>query len=409
MTKNHTKTDALLDDLLKDCESPADILGEHGLLKGLTKRLVERALQAELTHHLGYAPYGRTQAKANNARNGTSAKTIETDQGPVALTVPRDRAGTFEPAVVQKRQRRLEGFDDKVLALYAHGLTTREIQSHLEELYGTEVSPTLISTITDTVLEDVRLWQSRPLEAVYPILYLDCLFVKSRHEGAVKTKAVYVALGVKLDGEKELLGLWVSETEGAKFWLGVFTELQHRGVQDCFVACVDGLAGLPEALETIFPHTQVQLCIVHKVRQSLRYVVWRERRAVARDLRAIYGAATLPEAEEALEKLAQTWDASYPTISAAWRRDWTRLTVFFDYPPEIRKAIYTTNAIESLNYSLRKVLKKRGAFPTDEAILKVLYLGIQRIAKKWTMPIPEWKRALNQFAILLGDRVPIRD
>ncbi len=307
MTKNNTTTDALLDDLLKDCDSPEDILGEHGLLKGLTKRLVERALQAELTHHLGYAAHGRTPpAHDGNVRTGTSAKTIETDQGPVALTVPRDRAGPCDPAVVKKRQRRLDGFNGKVLALYAHGLTTRAIQSHLEELYGTAVSPTLISTITDTILEDVRLWQSRPLEAVYPILYFDCLFVKSRHEGAVKTKAVYVAFGVNLHWEKELLGLWVSETEGAKFWLAVFTELHQRGVQDCFVACVDGLAGLPEALETVFPQTQVQLCIVHKVRQALRYVVWRERRAVARDLRAIYGAATLPEAEEALEKFAQT-------------------------------------------------------------------------------------------------------
>ena len=350
-----------------------------------------------------------TKTKEGNTRNGMSVKTVQTEQGPVALTIPRDRAGTFEPTVVKKRQRRLEGFDDKVLALYAHGLTTREIQSHLEELYGTEVSPTLISAITDAVLEDVRLWQSRPLDAIYPILYFDCLFVKSRHEGAVKTKAVYVALGVTVAGEKELLGLWVSETEGAKFWLAVFTDLQHRGVMDCFVACVDGLTGLPEALETIFPQTQVQLCIVHKVRQSLRYVVWRERRAVARDLRAIYGAATLSEAENALKQFAQTWDAHYPTISAAWRREWNRLTVFFDYPPAIRKVIYTTNAIESLNYSLRKVLKKRGAFPTDEAILKVLYLGMQRIAKKWTMPIPEWKRALNQFAMLLGDRVPTND
>ena len=272
--------------------------------------------------------------------------------------------------------------DDNVLALYAHGLTTREIQGHLQKLYGTDVSPTLISTITDAVLEDVRLWQSRPLEAVYPILYFDCLFVKSRHEGAVKTKAVYVALGINLTGEKELLGLSVSETEGAKFWLSVFTELRQRGIQDCFVACVDGLSGLPEALETIFPQTQVQLCMVHKVRQSLRYVVWKERRPVARDLRAIYGATTLEEAEEALEQFAQTWDASYPTMSTNWRQDWTRLTVFFDYPPAIRKVIYTTNAIESLNFSLRKVLKKRGAFPTDESILKVLYLGMQRIAKK---------------------------
>ncbi len=351
MTKPATKTDALIDDLLQACETPEDILGEHGLLKGLTKRLVERASQAELTNHLGYAPHASHQTKNGNVRNGTSAKTVETDQGPVELAVPRDRAGTFEPKVVPKRQRRLEGFDDKVLALYAHGMTTREIQSHLEELYGTEVSPTLISTITDAVLDDVRLWQSRPLETVYPILYFDCLFVKSRHDGVVKAKAVYVALGVNLLGEKELLGLWVSETEGAKFWLAVFTELQQRGVQDCFVACVDGLAGLPEALETMLPQTQVQLCIVHKVRQSLRYVVWKERRPVARDPRAIYGAATLKEAEEALEQFAQTWDASYPTISTNWRLDWTRLTVFFDYPSDIRKVIDTTNAIESLNFS----------------------------------------------------------
>ena len=409
MTKKSTKTDALLDDVLQHCDSPEDILGEHGLLKGLTKRLVERALAAELTNHLGYAPHARHQAQSGNVRNGTSAKTVETDQGPVELAVPRDRLGTFDPTVGKKRQRRLEGFDDKVLTLYAHGLTTREIQRPLEELYGTEVSPALISTITDAVLEDVRLWQSRPLETVYPILYFDCLFVKSRHEGAVKTKAVYGALGVTLAGEKERLGLWVNDTEGAKCWLAVFTELRQRGVQDCFVACVDGLAGLPDALETIFPQTQVQLCIVHKVRQSLRDVVWKERRPVARDLRAIYGASTLEEAEEALERFAKTWDPHYPTISTNWRRDWARLTVFFDYPPEIRKVIYTTNAIESLNYSLRKVLKKRGAFPTDEAILKVLYLGMQRIAKKWTVPIPEWKRALNQFAILLGDRVPTAD
>jgi putative transposase len=326
--------------------------------------------------------------------------------GLTPLEIPRDRQGSFEPQLVNKRQRRLEGFDDKVLALYARGLTTREIQGHLEDLYGVEISPTLISTITDAVFEEVRTWQSRPLEAVYPILYFDCLFVKSRQEGMVKTKAVYVALGVTLQGEKELLGLWISETEGAKFWLAVVTELQSRGVRDCFVACVDGLTGLPETLETVFPHTQVQLCVVHKVRQSLRYVVWKERRSVARDLRAIDGAATLTEAEQALTQFAETWDATYPTISASWRRDWERLTVFFGYPPEIRKVIYTTNAIESLNYSLRKVLKSRGAFPPDESIVKVLFLGMQQIAKKWTAPIPEWKRALNQFAVLLGDRVP---
>ena len=407
--KASTKTDVLLDELLEGCESPEDIFGKHGLVKQLTKRLVERALRAELTEHLGYAPHAPEGRGSGNTRNGSTAKTVQTAHGDLALQTPRDRAGSFEPVLVPKRQRRLEGFDEKVLALYARGLTTREIQGHLEELYGVEVSPTLISTITDAVLEDVRTWQSRPLDAVYPILYFDCLFVKSRQEGVVKSKAVYVALGVNLQGEKELLGLWLSETEGAKFWLAVFTELQQRGVHDCFVACVDGLAGLPEALETIFPHTQVQLCVVHKVRHSLQYVVWKERRPVARDLRAIYGATTLAEADAALKRFGATWDTKYPTISPTWRRDWARLTVFFDYPPAIRKVIYTTNAIESLNFSLRKVLKSRGAFPTDESILKVLYLGMQRIAKKWTMPIPDWKRALNQFAMLLGDRVPTND
>lgn len=411
MTRGKTpnQPDGLLDELLDGCASPEDIFGKHGLVKQLTKRLVERALRAELTEHLGYAPHAPEGRGSGNARNGSTAKTVQTAHGDLALQTPRDRAGSFEPVLVPKRHRRLEGFDEKVLALYARGLTTRDIQGHLEELYGVEVSPTLISTITDAVLEDVRTWQSRPLDAVYPILYFDCLFVKSRQEGVVKSKAVYVALGVNLQGEKELLGLWISETEGAKFWLAVFTELQSRGVEDCFVACVDGLSGLPEALETVFPQTQVQLCIVHKVRHSLQYVVWKERRQVARDLRAIYGASTLAEAEAALERLGATWDVTYPTISATWRRDWDRLTVFFDYPPEIRKVIYTTNAIESLNFSLRKVLKSRGAFPTDESILKVLYLGMQRIAKKWTMPIPDWKRALNQFAILLGDRVPTRN
>lgn len=407
-TKMPSKTEELLDELLEGCDSSENMFGKHGLVKQLTKRLVERALRAELTEHLGYAPHAAAGRGSGNTRNGSAAKTVQTAHGDLPLEVPRDRQGSFEPLLVPKRQRRLEGFDDKVLALYARGLTTRAIQGHLEELYGVDVSATLISTITDAVLEDVRTWQSRPLDAVYPIVYFDCLFVKSRQEGVVKNKAVYVALGVNLQGEQELLGLWISETEGAKFWLAVFTELQNRGVEDCFVACVDGLAGLPEALETVFPQTQVQLCIVHKVRQSLQYVVWKERRAVARDLRAIYGAVTLSEAEAALEQFATLWDGRYPTISAMWRRQWSRLTVFFDYPPEIRKAIYTTNAIESLNFSLRKVLKSRGAFPTDESILKVLYLGMQRIAKKWTMPIPHWTRALNQFAILLGDRVPTR-
>jgi transposase-like protein len=407
MTSAKTKHDALLDELLKDYTDPKDILGEYGLLKQLTKRVIERALDAELTAHLGYAPHVRHGSEAGNTRNGTSPKTVQTDTGPLYLEVPRDRQGRFLPRLVPKRQRRLEGFDDKVLSLYARGLSTRDIQGHLEELYGTEVSPTLISSITDAVLDEVRTWQARPLAAVYPILYFDALFVKSRQEGAVQTKAVYLALGVTLDGEKELLGLWLSESEGAKFWLSVFTDLKNRGVADCFIACVDGLKGLPEAIEAVFPRTQVQLCLVHKVRNSLKYVPWKERKAVATALRAIYGAATLAEAEQALERFADRWDTQYPAISPSWLADWDRLTVFFDYPPAIRRAIYTTNAIESLNYALRKVLKGRSAFPNDEAILKVLYMGLQHVAKKWTQPIRDWKAALNQFVILFGERVQV--
>ncbi len=407
MTSAKTKHDALLDEWLKDYTDPKDILGEHGLLKQLTKRVIERALDAELTAHLGYAPHVRHGSEEGNARNGTSPKTVQTDTGPLRLEVPRDRQGHFLPRLVPKRQRRLEGFDDKVLSLYARGLSTRDIQGHLEDLYGTEVSPTLISSITNAVLDEVRTWQARPLAAVYPILYFDALFVKSRQEGAVQTKAVSLALGVTIDGEKARLGLWLSESEGAKFWLLVFTDLNNRGVEDCCIACVDGLKGLPEAIEAVFPKTQVQLCIVHKVRNSLKYVPWKERKAVATDLRAIYGAATLAEAEQERERCADRWDAHYPAISPSWVADWDRLTVFFDYPPAIRRAIYTTNAIESLNYSLRKVLKGRSAFPNDEAILKVLYMGLQHVATKWTQPIRDWKAALNQFVILFGERVQV--
>ena len=332
---------------------------------------------------------------------------MQSDTGALEIKVPRDRNGTFEPQLVKKRQRRLEGFDDKVIALYARGLSTRDIQGQLEELYGAEVSPTLISNVTNAVMEDVRAWQSRPLSAVYPILYFDALFVKSRQEGPVKNKAVYLALGINLEGEKELLGLWIAETEGSKFWLSVFNELKSRGVQDCFIACVDGLKGLPEAIETVFPHTRVQLCIVHKLRNSFKYVPWKDRKEVAKDLRAVYGATTLTEAEEALERFSEKWDAKYPAISPSWRAEWERLTVFFDYSPEIRKVIYTTNAIESLNYTLRRMLKTRGSFPNDDSILKILYLAINRVSKKWTMPIRNWKAALNQFVILFGDRVPV--
>ena len=407
MASRQTQYDTLLDELLKDCTTPQEILGAHGLLKQLTKRLVERALEAELTAHVGYAPHARQAGARGNYRNGTGTKTVHLETGPCAIEVPRDRNASFEPQLVKKRQRRLEGFDEKVWALYSRGLSTRDIQGHLEELYGTEVSPTLISTVTDAVLDEVRTWQARPLASVYPILYFDALFVNSRQDGPVQTKAVYLALGINLEGEKDLLGLWLSESEGAKFWLSVFTELKNRGMQDCFIACVNGLKGLPEAMEAVFPKPQVQLCIVHKVRNSLRYVPWKERKAVAADLRAIYGAATLPEAEQALERFADRWDTKYPAISPSWLADWDRLTVLFDYPPEIRRVIYTTNAIESLNYTLRKRLKTRGAFPNDEAIVKVVYLALQQIAKRWTRPIRDWKAALNQFVILFGERVPV--
>ncbi len=397
--------DHLLDALLKG-KTPEQILGEHGLIKQLTQRMVERALQAELTAHLGYDPHERAESPRENARNGVGNKTVLADSGSLEIEVPRDRQGSFEPQLVKKRQRRLAGFDDKVISLYARGLSTRDIQGHLQELYGTEVSPTLISAVTDAVLDDLKAWQGRPLEALYPIVYFDCLFVKSRQEGMVAARAVYLALAVNLQGEKELLGLWIAKTEGAKFWLNVMTELKNRGMRDCFIACVDGLSGFREAIEAVFPHTLVQLCVVHKVRASLQYVPWKERKTVAADLRKIYAAGTLHEAESALDDFARTWDSRYPAISRTWRADWTHLTIFFDYPPEIRKVIYTTNAIESLNHSLRKIIKTRGAFPDDDAVTKLLYLALQNAARRWTMPVRDWPAARNQFMIRFGERMP---
>jgi transposase-like protein len=407
MTRKKSKQDTLIDELLEDVSDPKDILGKNGLLKQLTKRLVERTLEAELTDHLGYEPHEHKGHGTGNNRNGKGNKTVQSETGAIDIDVPRDRNATFEPQLIKKRQRRLKGFDDKVLALYSRGLSTRDIQGQIEELYGVEVSPTLISNVTNAVMDDVRAWQTRPLSCVYPILYFDALFVKSRQEGPVKNKAVYLALGINLEGEKELLGLWIAETEGSKFWLSVFNEIKNRGVQDCFIACVDGLKGLPEAIETVFPATQVQLCIVHKLRNCFKYVPWKDRKAVAKDLRAVYGAGSLKEAEHALDKFSDLWDGKYPAISPSWRSDWDRLTVFFDYSADIRKVIYTTNAIESLNYSLRRMLKNRGAFPNDDSITKILYLAINRVSKKWTMPIRNWKAALNQFVILFGDRVPV--
>jgi putative transposase len=397
----------LLDELLKQVDNPEEIFGKEGLLKELTGRLVERVLEAELTDHLGYEKHNPAGRNSGNNRNGHGKKTIKGEAGQLEIKVPRDRNGSFEPQLVHKRQSRMPSFDEKILSLYARGMTTREIQGHLEELYGTEVSPTLISTVTDAVLDEVTQWQHRPLRSIYPIVYLDALFVKVRHEGRVVKKAVYLALGINLDGEKELLGMWIARSEGAKFWLGVLTELKNRGVQDIFICCVDGLSGFEEAIEAVYGQTVVQLCIVHMVRNSLRFVTWKDRKAVARDLKAIYRAATLEEAELELVRFAEQWDAQYPTISRSWHLHWDRITPFWAYPPEIRKVIYTTNAIESLNRSLRKVLKTRGALPSDEALIKLLYLALTKITKKWTLPIRDWKAALNRFAIEFEGRVPL--
>jgi putative transposase len=398
--------DELVDELLKDYKSPEEILGEQGLLKQFCKAVLERVLGAELTEHLGYEKHDPAGYGSGNARNGTSEKSLQGKNGEITIEVPRDRNGTFEPRIVKKHQTRFDGFDDKILSMYARGMTTRDIQGHLEEIYGVEVSPTLISNVTDAVVEEVKSWQSRPLEALYPILYLDALQVKIRDGGHVQNRAIYLAMGVKLDGEKEVLGLWTGQAEGAKFWLQVVTELKNRGVQDIFIACVDGLKGLPQAIETVFPKAQVQLCIVHLVRNCLHYVSWKERKSVAADLKPIYRAATSEDAWLQLEAFADKWDGRYPSISQIWRRNWDQVTPFFAYPAEIRKVIYTTNAVESLNMSLRKVIKTRGSFPNEEAALKLLYLALERVAKKWTRPVQDWKAALNRFAILYEDRLP---
>jgi len=405
MTVSKLSTE-LLDELLSDYQKPEDLIGENGILKQLTKALVERALDAEMEHHLGHARHAPINNPGRNTRNGHSKKTLKGDFGALPIEIPRDRHASFEPQIIHKHQRRWSGFDDKIISLYARGMPVREIQSHLEEIYGTEVSPTLISSVTDAVTDEAKAWQMRPLDRLYPIVYMDCIHVKVRHDGMVRNKAVYLALGVNMSGEKELLGIWISQNEGAKFWLQVVTELKNRGVEDIFIACVDGLKGFPEAIEAVFPKTSVQLCIVHMVRYSLNFVSWKERKEVAADLRAIYAAATVEEAELQLLAFEEKWDESLPSIAQSWRRNWERIIPFFDYPPEIRKVIYTTNAIESVNMSLRKIIKNRGSFPSDEALTKLFYLALKNISKKWTMPIRDWKSALNRFSIQFDDRMP---
>jgi transposase-like protein len=397
----------LLDELIKQCQGPEQIIGRGGLLEQLTKAVMERALHGELTHHLGYekGQPTKTAEERDNCRNGTSPKTVITDNGKVEIDVPRDRNGSFEPQLIRKGQRRLEGFDEKVIAMYARGMTVREIQGFLLDQYKVEVSPEFISSVTDAVTEEVTAWQNRPLEGMYPVVFFDALRVKIRDEAVVRNKAVYFALGVSAEGRKDILGFWIEQTEGAKFWLKVMNELSNRGVRDILIAVVDGLKGFPEAITTVFPQTTVQTCIVHLLRHSLSFCSWQDRQPIARRLKAVYNAPNAEEARRQLEACAEEpWAKKYPTIVPSWQRNWEQVIPFFAYPLEVRKVIYTTNAIESLHMQLRKILKTRGHFPSDEAASKLLYLALRNITKKWNMPPVTWKKALSQFAVLFGSR-----
>lgn len=369
----------------------------------LTKVTVERALNAELDDHLGYDKH--EVSRTSNSRNGTTSKTLRTEDGQFELNTPRDREGSFEPKLVKKNQTRFTSMDDKILFLYAQGMTTREIVKTFKELYGADASPSLISKVTDSVIEEVVEWQSRELDPIYPIVYLDCIVLKIRQDKQVINKAIYLALGVNMEGHKELLGMWISENEGAKFWLNVLTELQNRGVQDILIACVDGLKGFPDAINTVFPETQIQLCIVHMVRNSMKYVPWKDYKAITADLKTIYQGSTEESALKALADFSNKWDEKYPQISRSWKAHWENLNTLFQYPEDIRKAIYTTNAIESLNSVIRKATKKRKVFPTEESAKKVVYLAIRQASEKWTMPIRNWKTALNRFMIMFEDRL----
>ncbi len=384
----------------KSVKSEADLTDFR---KMLTKVTVEAALNAELDEHLGYARH--EQSSKDNYRNGYSSKTIRTEDGEVDLDAPRDRDSSFEPQLVKKNQTRFTSMDDKILYLYSKGMTTRDIVATFKEMYDADVSPTLISRVTNAVIEQVVEWQARPLDAVYPIVYLDCLVVKIRQDKKVINKAVYLALGVNIEGHKELLGMWISENEGAKFWLNVLTELQNRGVKDILIACVDGLKGFPDAINTVYPDTQIQLCIVHMVRNSLKFVPWKDYKAITSDLKRIYQSITEEDALMSLEQFEQRWDGKYPNISRSWRNNWQNVSTLFNYPEDIRKAIYTTNAIESLNSVIRKAIKKRKLFPHDDSAKKVIYLAIEQASKKWTMPIRNWKMALNRFMIEFEDRL----
>ena len=380
----------------KEIKSAEDL---SGLMSEFLKMTVESALNAELSHHLGYDKHEVEGRNTGNSRNGFSSKSLRGTHGEEVIATPRDRLGTFEPVIVKKGQTRITGMDEQIRYLYAKGLSTREISEVFEEMYGTEVSAGLVSQVTEAVIEQIRQWQARPLEALYPIVYLDCITVKVRMDRKVINKSVFLAVGINIDGEKELLGMWIAETEGARFWLSVLTELRNRGLEHILIACVDGLTGFPDAVEVVYPKARVQLCIVHMVRNSLRYVAWKDYSKVAADLKNIYRSATEQGALSALEKLTETWDGKYPQIGRSWHRNWPNLTAIFDYPEDIRKVIYTTNAIESLNSVIRKAIRKRKVFPTDDSAMKVVFLAAGQASKKWSKPIKDWKSALSRFMI----------
>jgi len=393
-------SDELIDELLKQGRTAEDV---NGLLQQITKAVLERALQGELTAQLGYGKHDPAGNNSGNSRNGATRKTLQGDFGEIELETPRDRNGEFQPQLIKKNQTRWTGFDDKILSMYARGMTTREIQGHLEEMYQVEVSPSLISEVTDGVMEEARAWQNRPLEPFYGVVFLDALYVKMRHEGRVENRAVYVALGINLEGRKDVLGLWTSATEGAKFWLNVLTELRNRGVRDIYLVCVDGLKGFPQAIESLYPKAQVQLCIVHMMRASLNYVTWQDRKKVVADLKPIYRAATADEAERQLNQFEAKWP-KYTAITRLWRDQWERVIPFFAFPAEVRKVVYTTNAVESLHMSLRKIIKTRGSFPTEEAAFKLLYLALTKVVAKWET-VQGWKQMLNYLDTVCGDRI----
>lgn len=397
----------LLDQFLALGGGSQSLTGPDGLLKQLTAALVSRALDGELDHHLGYAKGEEPPAEQKNRRNGKTGKTLRTQQGDMPISVPRDRDGSFEPALVKKHQRDFDGFDDQIISMYARGMTVREIRAHLEEMYGVDVSPDLVSRATESVVEELRAWQQRTLERTYLVVYLDALVIKVRDKAGVRNKSAYLVVGVRTDGHKDVLGLWLAETEGAKFWLSILNELKNRGVEDILILCADGLSGLPEAVEAAFPRTVFQTCIVHMVRSSTRFISWKDRKRVCTDLRKIYTAPNIEAAEAALEEFEEVWGDQYPMIGQAWRKRWDEITPFLNFPPEMRRAVYTTNAIEALNRQLRKIIKSRGAFPTDEAATKLLFLALRNAQKTWGRPFPQFRQALAQFAIYFGDRISL--